>query len=733
MMLSLDHLLLPRRMSAAVSPSASAFRWKWCCRQLFLLSFLTTRFCHAVEGSEESPEPVGETAKSSHDANAAPANPPSTTNIKQQPKSLSQKFTAKLNYITERYPHVAPFSSAKEQWLRGDPAPFRCPGVPKAATFKAKLLHAKCRLTMDIEVDGESEAEQPSAGEEEGPDKRSAGGSSCAKVAQEIIARVRGEKNKEKKKWQDPHNGGKYAVADEELPIVNVFDLGSKSKKVLKKLGAKPPPTKDKPWIIRVQRMTNMKDPAGEPLPAEKQYTDKVSLVLVDGGSSPGKCKVFGCSESQVFSMLDGSTNYCNLRNLVCGAADGCPFVHHSFAKVTSNPDGKDQRCTQHDNAMCNTGPAALQLPKAPAEEEAVEAKDSGGEKAEEDVDANADHGDVQDEQGRDGTKTEENADADEPQPEVQDEQDEKVDEAEAPGAPSGETAAEDADEAMDSVAKEVDAGKPEKKSSKKEKDKAKDKDKDKTKDKDNEIKVKEKDTAKDKDKDNKAKDKDKDIKAKDKDKSKDSRKSSKSKKPMSSRTTTIEGKKPAEDADAGADEPAPEVKEQKEDEAQAVAASGEQGAEDATDAKDSAAKDDVGNTAAKDDVGNTAAKEDAGKPEKKSKKDKDRAKVDKDKNDKEKDSDIKAKDNDIKAKEKDKAKDRKSSKPKKPTSSSTLEVFDDGSSSHFYPPEPDGLADEEVETHDNGETSARQPPEAVRLKGKDREEDGNLEFLDKR
>ncbi len=99
---------------------------------------------------------------------------------------------------------------------------------------------------------------------------------------------------------------------------MNVFDLGSKSKKVLKKLGAKPPPTKDRPWIIRVQRMTNMKDPDGEPLPAEKQYTDEVNLVLVDGGSSPGRCKVFGCSESQVFSMLDGSTNYCNLRNLVC-------------------------------------------------------------------------------------------------------------------------------------------------------------------------------------------------------------------------------------------------------------------------------------------------------------------------------------------------------------------------------------------------------------------------------
>ncbi len=127
-------LPLPRRMSAAVSPSAVT-RW------FFLLSFLAT--CLPVEASDESLEPVGGAASS---PNAAPEHP-SSVNRPKEPKSLSEKFHAKLNYITERYPHVAPFSSAKE-WLRGDPAPFRCPGVPKAATFKAKYAVEKHRTRM---------------------------------------------------------------------------------------------------------------------------------------------------------------------------------------------------------------------------------------------------------------------------------------------------------------------------------------------------------------------------------------------------------------------------------------------------------------------------------------------------------------------------------------------------------------------------------------------------------
>eukprot|EP00435_Cladocopium_sp_Y103_P065077 s548_g26.t3 len=42
-------------------------------------------------------------------------------------------------------------------------------------------------------------------------------------------------------------------------------------------------------------------------------------------------CSIYGCSESQVFSILDFSTNYCNLRNLYCGSEEGCKPVRYDF------------------------------------------------------------------------------------------------------------------------------------------------------------------------------------------------------------------------------------------------------------------------------------------------------------------------------------------------------------------------------------------------------------------
>lgn len=38
---------------------------------------------------------------------------------------------------------------------------------------------------------------------------------------------------------------------------------------------------------------------------------------------------------SQVFSIEDKSTNYCNLRNLVCGSAEGCTPVPLATINVT--------------------------------------------------------------------------------------------------------------------------------------------------------------------------------------------------------------------------------------------------------------------------------------------------------------------------------------------------------------------------------------------------------------
>merc|ERR1711879_506109 len=56
------------------------------------------------------------------------------------------------------------------------------------------------------------------------------------------------------------------------------------------------------------------------------KYTDKLTFTFQDLGCGPAgcTCQVSGCSQSQVFSIADFSTNYCNLRMLYCPASAGC-------------------------------------------------------------------------------------------------------------------------------------------------------------------------------------------------------------------------------------------------------------------------------------------------------------------------------------------------------------------------------------------------------------------------
>jgi len=63
----------------------------------------------------------------------------------------------------------------------------------------------------------------------------------------------------------------------------------------------------------------------GNHLTGYGHYTDKFIFTFTD--ASDGGCEVTACSESQVFSILDYSTNFCNLRNLYCNASDGCQVV----------------------------------------------------------------------------------------------------------------------------------------------------------------------------------------------------------------------------------------------------------------------------------------------------------------------------------------------------------------------------------------------------------------------
>ena len=90
----------------------------------------------------------------------------------------------------------------------------------------------------------------------------------CSDFTKEVASRVAGVGG-----WSDPHNSGKYTITGR-----------SDSK-------------------LQLQRRTG-----------DEKYTDKMDLGLAT--TAGGGCTVTACSESQVASYLDKSTNYCNLRNL---------------------------------------------------------------------------------------------------------------------------------------------------------------------------------------------------------------------------------------------------------------------------------------------------------------------------------------------------------------------------------------------------------------------------------
>merc|ERR1712070_438727 len=92
----------------------------------------------------------------------------------------------------------------------------------------------------------------------------------CATVKTEVVARAKGSADGS---WTDPHNKGVYTVTS---------NSGSS---------------------IALSHLTG-----------NKKYTDKLLLTFSD--TANGGCSLAGCSESQVFSVLDMSTNYCNLHDL---------------------------------------------------------------------------------------------------------------------------------------------------------------------------------------------------------------------------------------------------------------------------------------------------------------------------------------------------------------------------------------------------------------------------------
>jgi len=111
---------------------------------------------------------------------------------------------------------------------------------------------------------------------------------------------------------------------------------------------------------------------------APTHYTDRFTLTFnassLAGGDGGEGCLVSACSESQGLSYLDFSTNYCNLRILYCGDADGCPSLgepnlgyEESFVDCGHGATHSSADCLPHSSAHgLPPSPAPLSAPLSP-------------------------------------------------------------------------------------------------------------------------------------------------------------------------------------------------------------------------------------------------------------------------------------------------------------------------------------------------------------------------------
>jgi hypothetical protein len=144
---------------------------------------------------------------------------------------------------------------------------------------------------------------------------------SCDVVASEIFNRVNGASG-----WVDPHNEGHYTLLSQQ-------------------------PASGTPTKINLSRRTG-----------DDKYTDKMDLQFTPttgpAGANSG-CEIEACSESQVTSYADFSTNYCNLHNLYCGSDDGCPYSrqdlqsHESQIHTGAGASKDKSQCVKSPTALC--------------------------------------------------------------------------------------------------------------------------------------------------------------------------------------------------------------------------------------------------------------------------------------------------------------------------------------------------------------------------------------------
>jgi len=125
---------------------------------------------------------------------------------------------------------------------------------------------------------------------------------SCDSVMSEVTARAKGSSTGA---WTDPHNKGVYTIAGSDASTISLSHLTG-----------------------------------------NKKYTDKVKLTF--SSAANGGCTLQACSESQVFSVLDMSTNYCNIHDLYC-SDEQCHVLNN---KLTYTED-ISASSGQHDTSNC--------------------------------------------------------------------------------------------------------------------------------------------------------------------------------------------------------------------------------------------------------------------------------------------------------------------------------------------------------------------------------------------
>lgn len=123
---------------------------------------------------------------------------------------------------------------------------------------------------------------------------------SCDSIIKEIEGRVNSDT------WTDPHNAGSYSITASNSSYI-----------------------------------------AGQRVTGDLKYTDKFDYFFTPSGDG---CSVEACSESQVMSILDFSTNYCNLHSLYCSSVDGCPTVGTDLIYQETFTS-----CSQHDEVCVSS------------------------------------------------------------------------------------------------------------------------------------------------------------------------------------------------------------------------------------------------------------------------------------------------------------------------------------------------------------------------------------------